>query len=381
MRWTKEEVDILKKYYTVMIAIDIQKKYLPNRTLIAIISKSGRIGLIKRIKGIEWKSREINILKKYYGKELVVDIQVKYLKHRTIRAIIHKAYEIGLKSDRKIYTCNQNFFSEPNIVNSYWAGFIAADGCIYKKRNTNDLRLSIGLQLSDYQHLQKILKCMQSDSIVRKYPQRNYCEMALCNEEEIINDLQNIFSITERKSLTLQSPNIYKEDQIRAFIRGYFDGDGCLSFNKSLGHNSWIVTIASGSKDILMWIQRCMEYFLPDIKCNLCRGSGVNNLAFSSSKQSIRFLEWLYYDSINLTRLNRKYKLFLQFKKEYTKKRDGLTSKYNCVYHKRDKWESGLTYKNKYFHVGTFLTEKEAAVAYNAKARELGLFDRCYEVN
>jgi len=327
---------------------------------------------------MKWTNEEIDILKKYYGKELVVDIQVKYLKHRTICAIINKAYEIGLKSDRKIYTCNQNFFSEPNIVNSYWAGFIAADGCIYKKRNTNDLRLSIGLQLSDYQHVQKILKCMQSDSIIRKYSQRNYCEMALHNEEEIINDLQNIFSITERKSLTLQPPNIYKEDQIRAFIRGYFDGDGCLHYRRS--RNQWMIIIASGSLNILEWIKTQAINFLSDIKCNICMGSGAYRLEFSSSKQSFRFLEWLYYDSIDLTRLNRKYELFLIFQKDYIKQRNKLTSKYNCVYHKRDKWESGLTYKNKYFHIGTFLTEKEAALAYNAKARELGLLDRCYEV-
>jgi len=57
-------------------------------------------------------------------------------------------------------------------------------------------------------------------------------------------------------------------------------------------------------------------------------------------------------------------------------------SKYRGVsYDKsRHQWTARLKHKNIYVHIGRFSTEKEAALAYNAKARELGLLDRCYEV-
>lgn len=32
----------------------------------------------------------------------------------------------------KKYSYNDNYFRTPNLENSYWAGFIAADGCVYK---------------------------------------------------------------------------------------------------------------------------------------------------------------------------------------------------------------------------------------------------------
>ena len=50
----------------------------------------------------------------------------------------------------KLYTQNENFFSEPNDKNSYWAGFIAADGGIEKTSN----RLRIGLSIKDRELLE-----------------------------------------------------------------------------------------------------------------------------------------------------------------------------------------------------------------------------------
>lgn len=33
---------------------------------------------------------------------------------------------------KKVYSYNEQFFSKPNVLNSYWAGFIAADFYIRK---------------------------------------------------------------------------------------------------------------------------------------------------------------------------------------------------------------------------------------------------------
>ncbi len=335
---------------------------------------------------MKWTEEEIDILKKYYFKMMARDIQQKYLFNRTIEAIKLKAERIGLRADlskissimNRKYHCNELFFCIPNNINSYWSGFIAADGYVYTGEK-NGLKLSINLKKSDYLHLQKMNKNMNGNYLIRI--DDNTCYLTISGYNNIINDLKDNFSIVQKKSLILQPPKIYNEDYIRSFIRGYFDGDGCLSkINK---FNGWQVNITSGSLDIITWIKNQTENFLMNIKCNIYHYNKYYCLILST-RQALRFLQWLYYNSTQDTRLDRKYNSFLQLQSRcYEIDNKKLYSKYRGVtYDKsRNKWISNLKYKKQYIHVGRFLTEKEAARAYNAKAQEMGLFDRCYEVN
>ncbi len=49
----------------------------------------------------------------------------------------------------------------------------------------------------------------------------------------------------------------------------------------------------------------------------------------------------------------------------------GSSSKYLGVGFKKGKWESRIRANKKYYHIGVFKTENEAAIAYNNKAKEL----------
>lgn len=49
---------------------------------------------------------------------------------------------------------NTEFFKEPNTLNSYWAGFIAADGCIQQYKDNRQPTLAINLKSSDINHLE-----------------------------------------------------------------------------------------------------------------------------------------------------------------------------------------------------------------------------------
>lgn len=51
----------------------------------------------------------------------------------------------------KKYNVNENFFSLDTPESFYWAGFIAADGCILKNLKV----LEIGLGIKDKKHLKK----------------------------------------------------------------------------------------------------------------------------------------------------------------------------------------------------------------------------------
>ena len=64
------------------------------------------------------------------------------------------------------------------------------------------------------------------------------------------NDLEKLGCVPN-KSLILKRPNI-DNSLVNHFIRGYFDGDGCVSFNRELDNSIYSVI---GTKDILSFIK------------------------------------------------------------------------------------------------------------------------------
>ncbi|MFC0472830.1 recombinase family protein [Halalkalibacter kiskunsagensis] len=137
---------------------------------------------------------------------------------------------------RAKYSCNENYF---NVINTpdkaYWLGFIYADGCV--TRNYGNYVFQLSLKASDSSHLKKFQTCVESDhkvydrvttdgsgkeflsSTIQFYSSPRLCERLV----EI--------GVKERKSLTLEFPSskIIPDELMSHFIRGYFDGDGCLS--------------------------------------------------------------------------------------------------------------------------------------------------------
>jgi len=82
---------------------------------------------------MKWSEDNIRYLKENYGKIKAKEIAA--VLGRSYDAIHKKARSLKLIGDRGInrkYTVNHNYFSEVTLENSYWAGFIAADGCITK---------------------------------------------------------------------------------------------------------------------------------------------------------------------------------------------------------------------------------------------------------
>lgn len=125
---------------------------------------------------------------------------------------------------------NENYFAVPNLENSYWAGFIAADGCICIPRK-GQKRLQIKLSSVDKGHLEKIQSAigvgnLHDRQIFLKETQKSYGRTEyVVFSDKICDDLKNNFDIYPRKTLTHEPPNL-TGDLAHAFIAGYIDGDG-----------------------------------------------------------------------------------------------------------------------------------------------------------
>jgi len=160
------------------------------------------------------------------------------------------------KNKRK-YNVYDNFFETPNKINCYYAGFIAADGCIrkYCGKFVESYSLIIGISIKDKDFLEKFKQTISYEGNVKEYENngRRYVRLEI-KSNKICKDLRNNFNITERKTHTLCPPNLIDKNLIDAFICGYIDGDGSVYFSKNKNKQRRVGISIIGTDKMLSWI-------------------------------------------------------------------------------------------------------------------------------
>lgn len=202
----------------------------------------------------QWTNEEIIFLKENYKTMTYKQLSEKL--DRTKAAIDLKINRLGLKKDK--YTYNHDYFE--NIDNSqkaYWLGFIYADGGVFVNPKTNSCELSIKLQASDHNHLRKFNQALGGNVDVsfdtRQCNLNNKmydsCQIRFYSSK-LVRDLGR-YGIIPNKTLSIRFPNI--DTSLYAdFIRGYFDGDGCIYENKKKnGPSSIAANFTCGSIEFL----------------------------------------------------------------------------------------------------------------------------------
>ena len=116
--------------------------------------------------------------------------------------------------------------------------------------------------------------------------------------------------IGQNKAFTIRFPKL-EQDLIPHFIRGFFDGDGCISVyllkNK---YQSCSFSITS-NKDFLEKIQEILIEQLQLTKTKLgrdSRGNNINSLVYGGKQNCLKIRDWLYKDATIY--LQRKYDKF-----------------------------------------------------------------------
>lgn len=120
---------------------------------------------------------------------------------------------------RHVFLCECGNECTPESL--YWAGFLAADGCVQEK-NENNKKISIGLKKSDIGHIEKFRKFIGSDTVIRE--KKHSFDISV-SSVKMANDLRR-FGVTPRKSLNYSPPDFCLNSP--DFWRGMIDGDGCI---------------------------------------------------------------------------------------------------------------------------------------------------------
>jgi hypothetical protein len=200
---------------------------------------------------------------------------------------------------------NRNIFNVMTNETAYWLGVLFSDGCLYSDK----YRKTISLSSKDKDFLENFCNFISLDqSYIKRKNQ--YFQVQLC-DMIIYNKLMS-YGLEEKKSLTLQPPNI-EHKYIKSFILGFFDGDGSISTNKSI--NQWKVSLGTGSLIFSNWIKDYLKIYNPSLHTRkLKTGKEFYDISLIGIKGKL-LMQDLYEFHLPNYCLYRKYSKFLELSK------------------------------------------------------------------
>lgn len=148
-----------------------------------------------------------------------------------------------------------NIFSTITKLSSYWAGFIAADGCVTDRPGAR--RISFCMSSKDEKHIQKLADIVNKSDKVHTHHQTTRFDF--CSADAVA-DIQKNFNIRPRKTLTLQRPSLKSNEDRLAYIIGLIDGDGTVRAELKKNRNTPQYRIRIlGTYDIVEFAQEVLE--------------------------------------------------------------------------------------------------------------------------
>jgi len=213
-----------------------------------------------------------------------------------------------MTSKRK-YKRNEKYFEKINTEEkAYWLGFLYADGCLYKQKTGYGYNFELSLKESDKYHIENFLKTIECDVPVKKKLVRlgdktytSYRVMFFCREfaEHLIDK-----GCYPNKSLTLKFPSkeIVPDKLMKHFIRGYFDGDGCVCFGykyNNIIHKKCFSPSMSivGTKDMLESIQNILIRDAKLTKTKIFGKGRTFQFFWSGTISAQKFYNYCYVDA------------------------------------------------------------------------------------
>ena len=264
------------------------------------------------------------------------------------------------------YNYNKDYFSVIDTEDkAYWLGFLYADGCInryYRNDKLKSMNLSLSLCRKDYNHLIKFRDCLESNvpihNRINKCNNKEYetSRIDICCTK-LCYDLINL-GCTPQKTYDIKFPteNIVPHKYMRDYLRGFFDGDGCISITEISG-KPHIELVITGISDMLKSISDFLisEKIIRKVpKIHKDSRSKAFSMYFYGKDSVKEILDYLYKDS-NIY-LDRKYKKYIDFYADYTD-----IEKRGVHWHKENKaYVVTICINGKRIRVGQYKTLEEA---------------------
>lgn len=224
----------------------------------------------------------------------------------TIRNLLNK-HNIDSRGNKQGYPRDEFYFNNIDTKEkAYWLGFLYADGCVH----TNNYEISINI--TDLDHVKKFKDAIKATNHQitatkdSRFKDSKELYQLSIKDKQLHQDLIDKGCVPQKSLILDKIPNIPR-DYVSHFIRGYFDGDGSLHYLQ--GTDNFRISFV-GTKEFLQDIQK--ELLVTQI--SLAQGSTgkAYTLQIAGRKQIMRILDYLYKDSDDSIRLDRKYQKYLE---------------------------------------------------------------------
>jgi len=234
-----------------------------------------------------------------------------------------KKLNINIKDDYIEFRLSYNihvFDAIDSEEKAYWLGFLYADGCVYINDKSREHYVRVCLKDSDIDHLKKLktfFKDTREDSIkltkrFLKQTGKTYLSYQYTiSSKHLCNQLESL-GCTRKKSLTLTFPSesiFSKSNLIYDFIRGYFDGDGCISHTFDEHGTLKPYISALGTREFLEGVQK----YFPEFS-KLYNHGNVLKIACYSKKASSVANKLYGHATIYLDRKYERFKEYFEYK-------------------------------------------------------------------
>lgn len=272
---------------------------------------------------------------------------------------------------KKTHDINSHFFSRMDTgEKAYILGFICADGHV--SHTKSDHSLAIELAKQDREVIEYIRFALGYTGKIKittkkKTPGKQYVRLRM-HDIQVVKDLLRM-GLHCRKTYGFDFVQLFSDQYIPDFIRGFLDGDGCVSVGYHHGHLRAIVTFVVGARFDL-----CLSSMLTKIgvkhslrddeKCPT-----IKKITVEDRTHIIKLCRILYNGGFCLKRKYEKYKEFLRLletKPHLVPLKTTASHFYGVTYDRTNKkWKGQIKHQGKSFSTKRFDYEIEAARAVN----------------
>lgn len=327
-KFLKRDKKICNEYSNGTPVIKLADKYKIDRHTVVDILKRNNLYINRFAKNNskEKEKRNKEIIRLYSeGCSLREVSKICHVCPRTVSVVLNefnielrpqhqKGHSKGVSKNKK-YKYNDYFFNKIDTQEkAYWLGFLYADGYV-----NYEGRIALALQESDIDHLKKFTKAIGDSDIKLHYSKKTKSYAVGISNIKMGKDLTDK-GCFQKKSLKLKFPNTKQvpEKYIRHFIRGYFDGDGCIYIPKKNKGSSTFSLI--GTFDFLNGIKKEFEKLNLQKSLKLSHNKSHNENTYFISISNMSDLQKIYkylynYSNVFLDRKKDKFITAVQKKK------------------------------------------------------------------
>jgi len=267
---------------------------------------------------------------------------------------------------RKKYTFDERFFDHiDSEEKAYILGFLYADGYNDESRGV----ITLSLQEADKEILDKISVVIKNTKPLqlidmKKYHKgkshQNQYRLNLCSRH--MSQLLSKLGCYQNKSCSCKFPSVVSDTLLRHFLRGYFDGDGCVSYTINKQRRPCGSVSFVGSK----YFCHSFSDHLDTLEINSTVSYSkkydkqIRRLAFGGRNQLIKFYDYIYKNAtIYLARKKNKFDEFIMMSHTHLRE-NKPTNVYKNTIGSKLPFRVVKTMNYKSIHLGSFLTQNEA---------------------